>query len=459
MVKPSSRIDSFFHCTLPNGAKRIEDKLLAISIALLPLFYLTVKNWTESWLVILTLVSVYGLLKNRVPVKALFPDVKTKLIFASLNLPFITAFIGIIIRGELDPDHLAYNLDVLNGPSRLMLAGVSFLWMNYRHVNFLRTLSLTLPFTIILTLFFTTVQQPGVAERYTTHMIDLDNFSHQMCTLGILQVVLLLLLPPRNITLMLLNVVSLIIAVKLAIGSGGRGGWVAVPPVLLVFAFLYRGPKLKLLALSALVCLTLVTVLYANKPFRQRISSIYSETQSWVNGSKSVTSAGHRMSMWLISFELIKSNPIRGYGSKANLWKPVYEMDPSRYLRPGFTYEDEEAARFTLCDTGEHNEYLLEFLTNGILGFAAKLLLLLIPCAVFFSKIREVNGLHYAAGLTGICFVLAFTIFGITQGPFSLKLVCSFYGFVIAGLAVTGSDASRDLSTCNTTGHMPVLQN
>jgi O-antigen ligase len=423
---------------------RFEDKFLRISIVLLPLFYLSLKNWTETWLVILSLISICGFVKSGASWRDLFPDKRTKIIFSSLILPFVCAFIAIVLRGDLRFDCLAYNLDIMNAPSRFIVAGVVFLWMNHRKVNFLRSLAVALPFSIILTAFFATVQQPGATDRYTTSLVDLDCFSHQICVLGILQMIISLLCPPESRLLRLLGILSLLVAARLAIGSGGRGGWVAVPPVLLLCALLYRGPKRRLILLGALSFLILGVELYRNRTFRERVVSIYSETNRWIAGTKTVTSAGHRMSMWLISFELIKSNPLSGYGSKVNLWKPVYELDPNRYLRPGFNYEDEEAARFTLCATGEHNEYLFEYLSNGILGFLSKVLLLLMPLSVFISKMRAAQRGCYVEGLTGVCFVIAFLIFGMTQGVFSLKLVCSFYGFIIAGLASEAAEGSPE---------------
>lgn len=44
-----------------------ETILLAGVVALIPLFYLTLKNWTEALLVILAVLSIYGILKSRVP--------------------------------------------------------------------------------------------------------------------------------------------------------------------------------------------------------------------------------------------------------------------------------------------------------------------------------------------------------------------------------------------------------
>jgi O-antigen ligase len=136
-----------------------------------------------------------------------------------------------------------------------------------------------------------------------------------------------------------------------------------------------------------------------------------------------------------ISWELIKDNPIKGYAHKHNLWGPVYQMDPARYLRPGFTYEATEYHRYTLCDTGEHNQYLHELLISGILGIVALALLLVVPLVVFITRLRGSEGDFYAAAVVGVGFVVAFMVFGLTQGPFSYKVIASFYGFVIAGLA------------------------
>jgi hypothetical protein len=45
------------------------------------------------------------------------------------------------------------------------------------------------------------------------------------------------------------------------------------------------------------------------------------------------------------------------------------------------------------------------------------------------------QGDFYTAAAVGVGFVLAFVVFGLAQGPFSYKVIASFYGFVIAGLA------------------------
>jgi O-antigen ligase len=104
-------------------------------------------------------------------------------------------------------------------------------------------------------------------------------------------------------------------------------------------------------------------------------------------------------------------------------------------MRDGFTYEDVEPYRYVLCDTGEHNQYLHEWLTNGVLGLVAVSLLLVVPLIVFVRRLVGSEGDTYAAAAIGIGFVVAFMVFGLTQGPFSYKVIASFYGFVIAGLA------------------------
>jgi O-antigen ligase len=408
--------------------------VLAVAVALLPLFYMTLKNWTETWLVILAVVSVYGIVRNRVPLGRLFPDKGTAWMFASLVFPIIALFISIVIRGDLKWSLLQQNVNLLNGPGRLFLAGLALLWMNYQRVRSLDAFQVVLAISIIITTFFATTQQAGVADRYTTSLLDLCTFGQQICLLGLLQFYFLVFHPPRSRALWALSIVAILLAAKMGISAGGRGGWIAVPPLLVIAAFLYRGKKKKILGLLLLAVIAVGGVLAVNQKFRDRLTSIYSETTAWFAGDATAGGSG-RLTLMAISWEMIKDNPIKGYAHKHNLWGPVYRMDPDRYSRDGFTYESTEYHRYTLCDTGEHNQYLHELLINGVFGFAAQVLLLLIPLIVFATRIRRSEGDAYAAAAIGIGFVVAFMVFGLTQGPFSYKVIASFYGFVIAGLA------------------------
>ena len=419
---------------VPGSPLTWDTVLLAVSVALLPLFYLTLKNWTEAWLVILAAVSVYGILKSRLPISVLFPDRATAWIFAALTIPVVAVFLSIVIRGDLKPSLFLENIDLLNGPGRLFLAAVALLWMNHKRVRFLDAFQIVSAVGIIITFFFATTQQPGVAHRYTTSLLDLCTFGQQIVLVGAIQFLLLAFRPSRSRLVLALTVVSILLAAYMAINSGGRGGWIAVPPLLLLASLLYPGRKAKLLTLLFLGLLAVGGILATNKVFQERLTSIYSETRAWFDGDATAGGSG-RLTLMSISWELIKDNPIKGYAHKDNLWRPVYQMDPARYLRPGFTYEETEYHRYTLCDTGEHNQYLHELLISGILGIVALALLLVVPLVVFITRLRGSEGDFYAAAVVGFGFVVAFMVFGLTQGPFSYKVIASFYGFVIAGLA------------------------
>jgi hypothetical protein len=408
--------------------------VLAMAVALLPLFYLTLKNWTEAWLVVLGVVSAYGILKSRLPLRAFFPDPATAWIFSALAFPVVAVFTSILIRGDFHLSLWKQNLDLLNGPGRLFLAGVALLWMNYRKVRFLDAVPITLAAGIIVTFFFATVQQPGVPDRYTTSLLDLCTFGQQICLLGLLQFYFLIFHPPRSRVVWALSIVAILLAAKMGIAAGGRGGWIAVPPLLLIAALLYKGHKAKILGLLLVALLAIGGALAMNQKFRDRLTSIYSETTAWFAGDATAGGSG-RLTIMAISWELIKDNPLKGYASKHNLWGPVYQMEPSRYSREGFTYESTEYHRYTLCDTGEHNQYLHEWLINGLFGFSAQILLLFAPLFVFIKRLQGSEGDAYAAAAIGTGFVVAFMVFGLTQGPFSYKVIASFYGFVIAGLA------------------------
>jgi len=430
----STRFMGAVRSVVPQAPPTWDTILLAMAVSLLPLFYLTLKNWTEAWLIVLAVVSLYGIVRNRVPLERLFPDKGTAWIFTSLAFPIVAVFISILLRGDLKWSLFQQNVDLLNGPGRLFLAGLALLWMSYKRVKFLDAFQVVLAVSIIITAFFATTQQPGVADRYTTSLLDLCTFGQQICLLGLLQFYLLVFHPPRPRFVWALSIVAIIFAAKMGIAAGGRGGWIAVPPLLVIAALLYKGKKAKVLTLILVTLVALGGVLTINQKFRDRLTSIYSETSAWFAGDATAGGSG-RLTLMAISWELIKDNPIKGYAHKHNLWGPVYRMDPNRYSREGFTYESTEYHRYTLCDTGEHNQYLHEFLINGVFGFIAQVLLVLGPLIVFASRIRGSNGDAYAAAAIGIGFVVAFMVFGLTQGPFSYKVIASFYGFVIAGLA------------------------
>jgi O-antigen ligase len=407
-----------------------------MAVSLLPLFYLTVKNWTEAWLVILAVVSLYGIVRNRVSLERLFPDKGTAWIFASLTFPIVAVFISILLRGDLKWPLFQQNVDLLNGPGRLFLAGLALLWMSYKKVRFLDAFQVGSAIGIVITTFFATTQQLGVPDRYTTSLLDLCAFGQQICLLGLVQFYFLVFHPPRSRVVLALSIVAIVLAAKMGIAAGGRGGWIAVPPLLVVAALLYKGNKAKILALLLVALIATAGVLVTNQNFRDRMTSVYSETAAWFAGDASAGGSG-RLTIMAISWELIKDNPITGYASQNNLWGPVYRMDPSRYLKKGFTYESTEPYRFTLCDVGEHNQYLYAWLINGVFGLIGQSLVILVPLVVFITRLARSHGDNYTAAVLGVGCVVAFMVFGITQSPFNYKVITSFYGFIIAGFAAS----------------------
>lgn len=427
---------------VPNTPVTWDTIVLAMAVALLPLFYLILKNWTEAALVIVAVVSVYGIVKTRLSLRSLFPDAASAWIFASLAFPIAAVFVSVLLRGDLQWSLWRQNVELLNGPSRLFLAGLAFLWMNYKKVRFLDALQVVLPISIVITTFFATTQQPDAPGRYTTSLLDLCAFSQQICILGLLQLFLLIFRPPASKLAFGFSVLAIVLAAKMGIDTGSRGGWIVVPPLLVIAALLYKGHKAKILGLLVVALLAIGGVLATNQTFRDRLTSIYSETAAWFAGDATAGGSG-RLTIMAISWELIKDNPIKGHASQDNLWNPVYQMDPSRYLRKGFTYEDTTRHRYVLCKVGEHNQYLYAWLINGVFGLLAQCLVILVPLVVFLTRLRGSEGDSYAAAALGIGFVAAFMVFGLTQGPFSYKVITSFYGFVVAGLAATHSRPAK----------------
>jgi O-antigen ligase len=424
-----------------------ENLLLAASITLLPLFYLTVKNWSETWLVVLALVSGYGIWKSRLPLKSFFPDRWTTWIFIALVAPLVGNVAAFLLRGDLRPGMLHYDWDFINGPSRAAMAALAFLWMRKNQASLTPVFRVICPLSLLLIPLFICERE---SHRFSTHIIDVDNISMQVVLLASFVLIMQLLDRPKSLLLMIANIAAILIAVYVSLISQGRGGWIAVPVILILAFLMHTGSKVTLLKLLLIPLVAIVISFSASKTFSDRIISIYTEIHDWKTDDNKVTANGTRFTMWKMSWHLIKQKPLLGYGHRDMLWGPVYTMDKSIYGKPTDAYENKEYARLTLCSVGAHNQVFQDLLRGGIVVLITSLGLWFIPLALFFKRITTPSRHVYLGSCLGIVLISCFLVFSISQGPFGLKVFWSFYGFMIAALA---SQVLSDQDTKNPLKH------
>jgi O-antigen ligase len=426
-------IRRFVRFVIPDAPITWDTVVITLLVPLLPLLLFVLKNWTETLLVILAVLSAYGILKSGITWRSLIPDPATGWIVVALVAPFLANLAALLMRGDVRHGMLHDDLDCLNGPSRLLLAAVLFLWLRQLKAQPMIVLSVVFPLVVLITLPFAHCEiNPG---RFSTRLIGVTDFGEQICLFGAFIILTLLLLPPRGTALLSLFVASLIAFCFIAFRTQTRGGWIAIPVVLLMLLFVYRGPKIRIAFAFLAALLAIIAVSVCSPTLRSRLGSVYSEPKAVFTGTDQGSSAGTRIPMLIISWELIKQRPIWGWGPNSAYREAVYALDPKIYHMPVEGYLNREDPRKTLVENCAHNQYFMDWLRGGVLSITSTILLLAIPLVIFSLHLRGVTGMPYLAACMGISMVACYAVFSLTEGPFGLKLFWSLYGFMIATLS------------------------
>jgi O-antigen ligase len=410
--------------------------LTAAAVASLSLFHLTVKNWTNGWLVFLGVVSLIGLIVRTKKWNDLFPDGRSIAIVFAFTLPLLAVVVSQLLRGD-------WVWKYLDGPARFLLAALAFVWLRHQKIDFIRCFRVVCPLSIWFALIFVWIDPEPTkswGSRFATSIADTNLFGIQIVLLGFLSFLMLQLDPPKSWLLKVLLASSVGVAAYLSVGSQTRTGWLALPFLGLVWLYAMRSQWRKIVVTSSAMLAFLGAVVVSYPPVHQRAVSIYSELDDWVSGNNTDTSGGLRISIWLASVELFKHRPLAGYGDYAQ-FKDSLDLPAVRAVANDFAIDT--------IRNGPHNEILANALRSGVLGMLSVLGLYLLPLAVFWQGLKESTGIPRLANFMGITVVVAFMIFGITLEVFNLKFSASFYGFLIAVLAAQGmSGSASPTKTC-----------
>lgn len=404
--------------------------LTAVALTMLPLFHLTVKNWTNGWLVFLAVVSLVGLLISIKNIRHLVPNRLCAAIVTCLVLPLIAVILSQLIRAD-------WVWKYLDGPSRLVLAAIAFLWLQRQHVDFLRVFRVTCPLSIFFALFFVWLD-PKPTElwlgRFATSIADTNTFGIHIILLGFLSFMMLQLSSPRSWWLKGLLAGSVGIAAYLSIGSQTRTGWIALPFLGLVWLHAMRRDLRKMAVTSVAIMAFLGAVTISYPPVQDRAKSIYEELHDYISGNNPNTSGGARIGIWRIAIELFKHRPLGGYGDYAQ-FKNYLELPAVRAVANDFAVDT--------IRNGPHNEILANALRSGLFGVISVLGLYLVPLFVLWRGQALTSGSAYVANNLGLVTVVAFFVFGVTLEVFNLKFCASFYGFLVAVFAAQGMSSGR----------------
>lgn len=360
---------------------------------------------------------------------------KSLLIFASLGSIFFATTIQQVISGNL-------NLNAFDGPSRLLIAGIVFLYLRQKSINYFRIIEIAIPIGLIfLTIYLQLNQKYFWGQRWANSFVDPNSLGTQATILSMICILTIDVNSKKSINL--LKLIGMICGLYISVKAESRGGWSAIPAMMacwlviqvkekLTFNLKRNQLALTLITLFALIIGT-VTLVSMNNSIHNRVFHTIYEITTWFIDPTIYTSAGARLSMWVASAELITENWI-GYGEI--LIKDIAANHPLKYGIHKNGVND-------LIQAGPHSDILSKGLSLGIFGILSYLTLILLPFFIFFSKITASNYNIRKSAQMGCIYITGIFIAGLFNETLSLKYLCSFYGLMIACLA---ADVLRDNS-------------
>jgi O-antigen ligase len=213
---------------------------------------------------------------------------------------------------------------------------------------------------------------------------------------------------PRSRALLVGSLLAALAGLLGSLLSGTRGGWVALPFLLLLA---YRAARDLLPGrwrhgLAGLVVLMVaVTAALPQSGVGQRVEQAVSNVQQYWQDEKRGTSVGLRLEMWRGGALLLREKPLLGWG-EGRLEQAVQGLVAEGTLHRGVRHHDQ--LHSDLIDTAAR---------RGGIGVAVLLLLYAIPLWLFWRRLRAPGadpGIQVLAA-AGMMIPVAFIDFGLTQ--------------------------------------------
>jgi O-antigen ligase len=212
--------------------------------------------------------------------------------------------------------------------------------------------------------------------------------------------------------------------------SGTKSGWLSLLIVAFVGYGLFPARTLRwkkwLAGLGVAATLGLIITL-PQIPVMSRLVSMWEGVQSWVTtGDITEGSIGPRLEMWKFGLDVAAEKPILGFGKDGMMERKRQAIETENYS-PGI-------APFATL----HNEFLNMWVTKGLVGTLA---LLVVFGSVFFSFFRTRKSPNWqlrCISLMGTSLTLMFLEFGIGEIALllnSYRHVFLFWVFALAGLS------------------------
>ncbi len=397
-----------------------EDAFLIIGVSMFPLLYMTYRGWTNRWLVALfVLALVFSIFRWKL-IKTELGDRFSQLLILTLASPFLAILLSQLLRNDI-------NINAYDGPLRFFLAGLIFLYLKHKQVDFLYLFQYIAPISLLIAvgaIFYYPETSAYWGGRYASYFVDPLTFGGYALVIGF-TCLFLLNLKKDAYFLSGLKLMGFACGLFLSVGSGSRSGWMAIPFVLALWLFIQRKNKKLIISVSLIFVSALVVTLLLNEHLQQRFLSIFQETLSWFTNqaNKEEGSGGMRLTMWKMSWVLFLESPLYGFGDPIGYKHLLDQPLVTSFAGPN------ALGAITL---GPHHEIFGQMLRSGIFGLVTGLLLFFAPMGIFIQKLHQDS--RNMAAQVGLAFVLGLFICSLSFEVFNLKYTSSFYALILACL-------------------------
>ena len=225
----------------------------------------------------------------------------------------------------------------------------------------------------------------------------------------------------KDIKLTALSVIGGLCGIIGSLLSTARGGWVALPILLIVILWIYRHSLSKRFFLTFFGIIAIASVGISQMPnnrIMERIDVARKDIQLYLDNNDGNTSLGARFEMWKSALEMVKEKPLFGWGIQGATEKRKQETKEK--IATG------NIGQFTHA----HNQYLDDLSKRGIIGLLALLAVLFIPLRSFMKNLKTANNEIKLIATLGVAHILSVMIYGLSQGFLVHNSGTIFYFFL-----------------------------
>lgn len=334
--------------------------------------------------------------------------------------PVVAIFLSQAYHGELSSP--AYDW-----ASRFLLSIPIFFALRQLNISTPMVLQFAIPLGALITLI-ALIHDPYVWEhnRHTTsEAFNRIHFGNLALILGFLALFSINREKKDHVLILIFKYGGFLAGIYMSIQTGQRGGWLAIPPLLLLWVFAHNRKNLWLKL--SIVVLLLAFASWLSYSFsdlvHNRIDYIFDDLNNYAQGNKD-TSIGIRIQLWHAALYLFNENPLFGVGPEG-FRAAMPTLSTTGMLTP---------IAASLGTSEVHNEFLAKCAGTGFFGLMSILSVFFVPLFIFFRTAKSNTSIARVASYMGICLVSGFFVFGLTVEIFDLIMTSAFFSLTLAVL-------------------------